>query len=717
MAVVITSQLNALERQLAASGRPLNWIDGSMLKGGSVTGTAQNDYLYSGGDGSTLYGGGGDDTYFVWWDLHDKVVEAAGSGIDTVASSARAYRLPGNVENMSVEKDGATGTGNALDNLIAGGDGVQLLNGGAGNDVLSGGAGADLFLFERGTGRDVVTDFQPGTDKIVIGGGFTGFTSFAAVQAALRQDGADAVLELGGGEAAILRGVSTTSLTAADFRLPAASLTTLRPTFADEFNTFSATPTGIGATGAAGWRSTFLWNARSIPNEVQYYADSTTVGPNPFALRDAGGQGVLDITARPATGLPDGLTYTSGLIISSASLVQTYGYFEMRAQVPEGKGFWPAFWLGRADLTAPPEIDVLELLGDVPGVAYSTVHTKATGTHTQVQSAYWAEADLSQAFHTYSVSWRPDVITFYIDGTELYRVATPSDMHSPMYMLANLAVGGAGSWAGPTDGVSSATMSVDYIRSWQFADLAGPVRPADVRALLLTDSGAVDRLVGGTGEDRITGGRNNDALTGGAGADTFVFASGDGKDIIVDFQPGVDRLLLNGQSANNVSMSSTASGLVVSYGTNTITLQGVTALNARDITYGDVVVMSSGNQFLDRSSSARAQTVTGDTGNDTIIGGSGDDWIIGGKDNDLLTGGAGRDSFLFDTWDGHDTINAFVSGEDRILLRGIPQASVWINPARSDAGVAGVEVTYSTNGESIFLPGLTTLNPGDIVFV
>ncbi|TPG53303.1 glycosyl hydrolase family protein, partial [Roseomonas nepalensis] len=587
--------------------------------------------------------------------------------------------------------------------------------GGAGNDVLTGGAGADRFLFERGAGRDVVTDFQPGVDKIVIGGGFTAFTSFAAVQAALRQDGADAVLELGNGDAAILRGVSAAALTATDFRLPAASLTTLRPTFADEFNSFSATPTGLTSAGTAGWRSTHLWGSRSVPNEVQYYADATTAGPYPFALHDAGGQGVLDITARPAAGLPDGLTYTSGLLTSSASLVQTYGYFEMRAQIATGKGFWPAFWLARADLTAPPEIDVLESLGDMPGVAYSTVHTNSTGSHTQLQSAFWTETDLSQAFHTYAVSWRPDVITFYIDGTELYQVATPSDMHSPMYMLANLAVGGPNSWPGATDGVSSATMSIDYIRASQFADLAAPVRPVEVRALVLEGSGAVERFVGGAGEDRITGGRNNDALTGGAGADTFIFVSGDGKDIITDFQPGVDHLLLNGVGANSVSTKASSSGLVVSYGKDTITLQGVAALKAGDILYGDATVLSS-DQFLDRSASTRAQTVTGSVGNDTIKGGAGDDWIIGGAGNDALSGGSGRDTFVFSSWDGHDTINGFVSGEDHILLRGVPAASVWINPAHSPAGVTGLEVTYGTNGDSIFLPGLTALRAGDIVF-
>jgi Ca2+-binding RTX toxin-like protein len=60
-------------------------------------------------------------------------------------------------------------TGGALNDRLDGGRGADRLDGGAGNDkieggkgddVLTGGPGADIFEFERGDGRDVITDFS-----------------------------------------------------------------------------------------------------------------------------------------------------------------------------------------------------------------------------------------------------------------------------------------------------------------------------------------------------------------------------------------------------------------------------------------------------------------------------------------------------------------------------------------------------------------------------
>jgi Ca2+-binding RTX toxin-like protein len=45
-----------------------------------------------------------------------------------------------------------------------------------------------------------------------------------------------------------------------------------------------------------------------------------------------------------------------------------------------------------------------------------------------------------------------------------------------------------------------------------------------------------DILKGRAGADTLRGGKESDRLEGGAGGDTFVFASGDGRDTIVDFQ-------------------------------------------------------------------------------------------------------------------------------------------------------------------------------------
>ncbi|MEM7059096.1 MAG: calcium-binding protein [Pseudomonadota bacterium] len=51
-----------------------------------------------------------------------------------------------------------------------------------------------------------------------------------------------------------------------------------------------------------------------------------------------------------------------------------------------------------------------------------------------------------------------------------------------------------------------------------------------------------DDLFGGDGDDTLEGGRMRDTLTGGEGADNFVFSAGAGKDVITDFEDGVDAI-------------------------------------------------------------------------------------------------------------------------------------------------------------------------------
>ncbi|WP_197030981.1 calcium-binding protein [Methylobacterium sp. 10] len=66
----------------------------------------------------------------------------------------------------------------------------------------------------------------------------------------------------------------------------------------------------------------------------------------------------------------------------------------------------------------------------------------------------------------------------------------------------------------------------------------------DGRATITGTDGA-DRIQAGRGNDLVTGGQGGDALFGGAGADTFVYASGDGRDVIRKFDVAKDKIDLS----------------------------------------------------------------------------------------------------------------------------------------------------------------------------
>ena len=56
---------------------------------------------------------------------------------------------------------------------LVGGDGIDRLTGGIGNDTLNGGLGNDIFQINTGIGRDVITDYTSGEDRIKLLGGIT----------------------------------------------------------------------------------------------------------------------------------------------------------------------------------------------------------------------------------------------------------------------------------------------------------------------------------------------------------------------------------------------------------------------------------------------------------------------------------------------------------------------------------------------------------------
>lgn len=130
-----------------------NWLFGG--NGRDVMLGLAGDDRISGGAGAAneLYGGTGNDTYVVEV-AGDTIIENVGEGTDTVETALGQLGIAANIENLIyVGSQGFIGTGNAGDNVIRGGVGLDVLLGLGGNDILVGGSGAANEL-HGGLGND-----------------------------------------------------------------------------------------------------------------------------------------------------------------------------------------------------------------------------------------------------------------------------------------------------------------------------------------------------------------------------------------------------------------------------------------------------------------------------------------------------------------------------------------------------------------------------------
>ena len=242
-------------------------------------------------------------------------------------------------------------------------------------------------------------------------------------------------------------------------------LTGYRLTFDDEFNARSISLTGAGTTYAdtrAEWRTTD--DRSDIGFGRSSFVDSSS-GYDPFSLQN----GALSITAVPdrtAYGFPG--SWESGLITTQGNFSQTYGYFEIRADFSNDSNAWDAFWLlpnqqssKSSSTNGHQELDVVEHYGNNDKGVYSTIHTTdpQNGIPWQANRQVYSEMANPSGYHTYGVNWQADKISFYVDGQFTGSQDTPSDLHSPMYLIADLAVRSEGTATG-----SPITSNIDYIR-------------------------------------------------------------------------------------------------------------------------------------------------------------------------------------------------------------------------------------------------------------
>lgn len=270
--------------------------------------------------------------------------------------------------------------------------------------------------------------------------------------------------------------------------------------------TTTVTPTGAGAVSAttsvtvtapqagydpgAGW--TLVWSDEFDGTAVDQANWTFDIGSGGWGNNEseyyraenaAVAGGLLTITARRE---PFGdAQYTSARLQTSRKRTFTYGKFTMRAKLPYSQAMWPAFWmlgvnsnsfnLYGGDVSWPGcgEADVMEMIGGLADgsgdyTTHGTLHyLNGAGRNPAPSFGHRAPSRLADDFHVYELVWTPHSFTWKFDGLAYGTKLMDPDMEEfskPMFILLNLAIGGA--WGGWVDAstVFPQTYAIDYVR-------------------------------------------------------------------------------------------------------------------------------------------------------------------------------------------------------------------------------------------------------------
>ena len=717
-------------------------------------GAGSDTYVYASGDGNDLinqtYGAGTDTLQFTGINASGVTLASAANDPDdliiTVTATGQTIRINEQFyttlsSNYGIEQivfaDGTTWNQAAMiaatafflpgtqgDDTLVGGSNNDTIQGGLGNDTLDGGAGSDTYVYASGDGNDLINQtYGAGTDTLQ----FTGINASGVTLASAANDPDDLII--------------TVTATGQTIRINEQFYTTLSSNYGIEQIVFADGTTWnqaamIAATAffLPGTQGDDTLVGGSNNDTIQGGLGNDTLdggaGSDTYVYASGDGNDLINQTYGAGT---DTLQFTginaSGVTLASAAndpddliitvtatgqtirineqfyttLSSNYGIEQIvfadgttwnQAAMIAATAFFLPGTQGDDTLVGGSNNDTIQGgLGNdtLDGGAGSDTYVYASGDGNDlINQTYGAGTD-----------------TLQFTGINASGVTLASAANDPDDLIITVTA------TGQTIRINEqfyTTLSSNYgIEQIVFADGTTWNQAAMIAAtaFFLPGTQGDDTLVGGSNNDTIQGGLGNDTLDGGAGSDTYVYASGDGNDLINQtYGAGTDTLQFTGINASGVTLASAANDpddLII-----TVTATGQTIrINEQFYTtlssnYGiEQIVFADGTTWNQAAMiAATAFFLPGTQGDDTLVGGSNNDTIQGGLGNDTLDGGAGSDTYVYASGDGNDLINqAFNNGTDTLQFTNINASGITLAAAQNDYD--DLVITITTTGQTI----------------
>jgi beta-glucanase (GH16 family) len=228
--------------------------------------------------------------------------------------------------------------------------------------------------------------------------------------------------------------------------------------------------TGIDCCGNNEWEDYCAWASAISPCDP--------ANPNTYVGTD----GYLHIVARnPVAGTPAPGNYTSGRLKTQGQFSFKYGRIEVRAQIPEAQGLWPAIWMLGNNIVIPSvnwpacgELDIMEHIdgSDPQNEGFDWVQGSIHGTGLNGGIQYHPTGFSAKDWHNYGMIWTKGQIQYYVDEpTNVYATFTPATQggtwpfdSGPEFVILNLAVGGDWPGAPDTSTPFPSEFVMDYVR-------------------------------------------------------------------------------------------------------------------------------------------------------------------------------------------------------------------------------------------------------------